>query len=844
VAIFIFHLLGFFVFGEMFNVFNHTFRTIPTISHNFSYHGSHASVIDCKTFVNFRNKMVNKSRRNNDGLEGILDTVAGVFDDLEEKAFMGSGGRKSAVRNFFSSSVGLGFPGSEGLYNQARQVYYTDLRDHDAEPSDHNTTGEDEQRDDRYASTSSERRQRASSLSHKQRRKSLSREGSSSFREEPLQTRISSQTSRANKVNKSAHRRPHGKSAIKTKADKTKATADKYSICEEKTAASSKPKNRGEESSDTLSYGWASDYSKFRKMLQENDGKHPGEEQQLSSMAKLLPKEQREDTQPKKLKNGKQTSTSKSKHSNTVVNSKPKQVSVVSESTPKQAAVSSTSKSKPELASVVSESKSKRISERSSSTPQPIQTIPIPNPKTLVSRESSQETYMDELRARLESCVTQREEPIESLMASRRAIQVEEQQVVEPMELAPPPKYSLSQVKQATVSPSSQDAFMNELKAWHVKYSLRKVPSEEKQRPKQANELQSTKFESAQDVQARPVEEKRAHAKSKKWGKFSMLFKRKQRSKQQKEGCFNVEETSYKIAEKEPTTAPQSLVEQRKKELESFFVAYTQTIHKDKAAAAASPTSSPAEQGNKESDYDETEEGTEVELSKGGSGVSQGVSSLTIPVPSAVVLTVASKGKKENVSELSSKENDQASGSGSVYSSSVDSRKENRNEQRGHDGHNKAAPTSGVTWKDIQPNKVVVVTKRQRSTPPPTPTITNDSTIKQREVAWEGGTTKQRPTTNKPRGDNRKSKDKSNALRTSSKSKQNTNNTKSRRRSSSSSSNNNNGKSNTTAISSTRKPSSTPRGASLFGNNNGRCTMPEAERRRRERKARLSQTLF
>jgi hypothetical protein len=721
-------------------------------------------------------------------------------------------------------------------------VYYTDLRDHDAEPSDHNTTGEDEQRDDRYASTSSQRRQRASSSSHKQRRKSLSREGSSSFREEPLQTRISSQTSRANKVNKSAHRRPHGKSAIKTKADKTKATADKYSICEEKTAASSKPKNRGEESSDTLSYGWASDYSKFRKMLQEKDGKPPGEEQQLSTMAKLLPKEQREDTQPKKSKNGKQTSTSKSKHSNTVVDSKPKQVSVVSESTPNQAAVSSTSKSKPELASVVSESKSKRTRERSSSTSQPIQTIP--NPKTLVSRESSQETYMDELRAKLESCVTQREEPIESLMASRRAIQVEERQVVEPMELAPPPKYSLSQVKQATVSPSSQDAFMKELKAWHAKYSLRKVPREEKQRPKQASELQSTKFESAQDVQARPVEEKRAHAKSKKWGKFSMLFKRKQRLKQQKEGCFNVEEMSDKIAEKEPTTAPQSLVEQRKKELESFFVAYTQTIHKDKAAAS-SPTSSPAEQGNKESDYDETEEGTEVELFKGGSDVSQGVSSLTIPVPSAVVLTVASKGKNENVSGLSSKENDQvsSSGSGSVYSSLVDSRKENRNEQRGHDGHNKATPTFGVTWKDIQPNKVVVVTKRQRSTPPVTPTITNDSTIKQREVAWEGGTTKQRPTTtNKPRGDNRTSKDKSDALRTSSKSKQNINNTKSRRRRSSS--NNTNGKSNTTATSSTRKPSSAPRGASLFGNNNGRCTMTEAERRWRERKARLSQTLF
>ena len=791
--------------------------------------------------------MVNKSRRNNDGLEGILDNVVGVFDDLEEKAFMGGGNRKSAVQKFFSSPVGLGFPRSEGSYNQARQVYYTDLQDPDAESNHDNITSEDEQRDDRYASSSSERRQNDKTSSRKQRRESLSREASSSFREQPLVTRISSQPSLGKKVSKSAHLRPPGKSALKAKAE------DKYSICEEKKAPS-KPKKRGEESSDTPpSYGWASDYSKFRKKLQEKDGKPPVEEPQLSMMAKLLSEEEQKqdlkseiDTPPltKKSKKSKKALASKSKQSNVIPNSKskqinkvttskPKEASVVSVSKPKQASVTSTTGSK--QASVTTTTESKQASDNSSSNPQPMNKT-VPNQKTFESRESSQDTYMDELKAKLERGVTQRRGTIESLIASRRAIQVEEQQqIVEPVELVPPPKYSLSQVKHATAFPSSQDAFMNELKGWHTKYSLRKVTSEEKQRKNQTNEIQSKQLETAQNAQMPPAEEQKTETKSKKWVKFSKLFKRKQRSKHQKEDSFIVEGNNDSNAETEPKTTPQSLVELRKKELESFFVAYTQTIHKEKSQLP--PPETAAAVANKESYHDEFEEGTEVQLSKGGSGVSQGVSSLTIPVPPAVILTVQSKGKRENVSELSSKEKDQ----GSLYSSSVDSKKENRNEEQYHDGHIMTTTTSGVTWKDIQPNNVVVATKRQHGTPPSPPLLTTTKVTTSRSISKKGReTTKQRSTTtNKPRGGNKKSKNKPDAIRTSSKSKQNTNNTKNRK----SSNSNDCGKSTPTTTSSSPKPSSAAQGASLFGNNSS-ITMTEAERRRRERKARLSQTLF
>ena len=419
------------------------------------------------------------------------------------------------------------------------------------------------------------------------------------------------------------------------------------------------------------------------------------------------------------------------------------------------------------------------------------------------------------------------------MIASRRAKQVDTQQVVDRKKLVPPPKYSLSQVKQATASPSKQDDFMNELKAWHMKHVLRPVPDEEKQRPKRASEL--AKVDVAQESQTRNQEKKTA-TKSSKWGKLSKIFKRKKGSKKKPVPVIIGDSTS----ETKPTLAPHSLVEQRKAALESFFVAYTNTIQKDKKS-----NSSKSKKEIEDSPYDETEEGTEVQLSVATEDANRGASTFPISVPPTVVLPMKSKKsflEKEHVSELSSSSavnrsplsRERASTAsnpsfgedrGSTHlsspeseSSSCDSKKENSNKSSEDD--DEILDATGVSWKDIQPKKVVVAKMKQPSSPKQS---SNTARIARPREKVEGTTTKPRGNKSRHAKDVKPKPDK-------------------KRRSS-------NDKSEASSSTPPEKSSHKPGyggATTLFGSSSSRHsnTMSEAERRRKERKARLSQTLF
>jgi hypothetical protein len=126
---------------------------------------------------------------------------------------------------------------------------------------------------------------------------------------------------------------------------------------------------------------------------------------------------------------------------------------------------------------------------------------------------------------------------------------------------------------------------MKEIQGWHRKHTLRKVPDEEKHRPKFTTDVVQP------NVPVSSVEEQ-TEKKSKAWRKLSKVFKRKGSRSKPKEGSVLDQDTAGNTTTKvDPPDAPKSLVEQRAAELESFFVSYTKSIQRDRSSAASLPSS-------------------------------------------------------------------------------------------------------------------------------------------------------------------------------------------------------------------------------------------------------------
>jgi hypothetical protein len=89
-------------------------------------------------------------------------------------------------------------------------------------------------------------------------------------------------------------------------------------------------------------------------------------------------------------------------------------------------------------------------------------------------------SLMAELKTRIQNFTFERNLNIDQLLSKRKLDEDKDESTVHQGSLAPPPKYSVAHVKEATASPSSQDSFMKEVKKFHKKHILRKVSDEEK----------------------------------------------------------------------------------------------------------------------------------------------------------------------------------------------------------------------------------------------------------------------------------------------------------------------------------------------------------------------------
>jgi hypothetical protein len=245
---------------------------------------------------------------------------------------------------------------------------------------------------------------------------------------------------------------------------------------------------------------------------------------------------------------------------------------------------------------------------------------------------------------------------IDQLLSKRKLDEDKDESTVHQGSLAPPPKYSVAHVKEATASPSSQDSFMKEVKKFHKKHILRKVSDEEKGPTKTLltetttllftpDEVSFTKEESQSNENTgepgkralvkkapeKPKKKLRKHTASKKktrnaWKKIARIatmFHRKQQvvrddrgldleENEEEEDTSTHDEAHSLASEKKSVRSgksalskgsqiskkssrsqrsrasmnptPQSLVEQRKSQLEGFFAAYSQKVVRDKPA--------------------------------------------------------------------------------------------------------------------------------------------------------------------------------------------------------------------------------------------------------------------
>ncbi|KAG7351459.1 hypothetical protein IV203_010819 [Nitzschia inconspicua] len=254
--------------------------------------------------------------------------------------------------------------------------------------------------------------------------------------------------------------------------------------------------------------------------------------------------------------------------------------------------------------------------------------------------ENPRESVMAELKSKIHSFLGERKIPIDELLSFQKAKNQEPEEKSMPIEnLAPPCMYSLTHVRSATANPATQEAFMSEVRNWHKGHTLRKVPEDEKKEGDKTgrNRLVPTKTLQTETttltfvppkepkkkseeiillpkvvpiayqgevVQTKPTRRLRKHSPQRKkmksrsnLGKLPFLFRRRKKSTGKVPVVEDVvvakpdNKVSHSIAsshnsEKDTVPAPQSLVEQRKSQLEGFLAAYAQKVQKSRSMDA------------------------------------------------------------------------------------------------------------------------------------------------------------------------------------------------------------------------------------------------------------------